>query len=46
MDPITVVHEALRRTWAELGQDHHEAYIDETEVEILVKHLLELGAQL
>lgn len=45
MNPIEVVHEALRRTWAELGQDHHDAYIDEEEVSILVKHLLAQGVQ-
>jgi hypothetical protein len=42
---IDIVHAALRATWEELGQDHHEDYIDRDEVAILTKYLVENGAK-
>lgn len=45
MDPVAVVYAALRETWAELGQEHHDAYIDETEVAVLTQKLIEAGVR-
>ena len=42
---IDVVHEALRATWEELGQEHHEDYVDRDDVEVLTKYLIENGAR-
>ena len=42
---VAKVYAALRETWAELGQDHHDGYIDETEVSILADKLVEQGVR-
>jgi hypothetical protein len=42
---VAIVYAALRETWAELGQDHHDGYIDEVEVEVLTRKLIEGGAK-
>lgn len=42
---VAKVYAALRATWAELGQDHHDGYIDETDVAILVDKLVEQGVR-
>ena len=42
---VAKVYAALRETWAELGQEHHDGYIDETDVEILVSKLIEQGVR-
>lgn len=47
MDAAAVdkVYAALRATWEELGQDHHEDYIDRAEVEVLTRYLVEEGVK-
>jgi len=42
---VAKLHAALRATWEELGQEHHDAYIDETEVAILARHLIDAGVR-
>jgi hypothetical protein len=42
---VAKVYAALRATWEELGQEHHDGYIDETEVKVLTDNLIAQGAR-
>ena len=42
---VAKVYAALRATWEELGQSHHDGYIDEVEVEVLTRYLIEQGVR-
>jgi hypothetical protein len=42
---VAKVYAALRATWEELGQDHHEDYVDSGDVEVLTRYLEEEGVR-